>query len=269
MSWSAHQYSRFEADRNRPIVDLLSRLPDVGISKVVDIGCGPGNSTALLRQRYPQASIHGIDSSADMVAAARQRLPDIDFQAIGIADWAPDAPPDLVLANAVLQWLPDHERLFPRLLDQLAPGGRLAVQMPDNLDEPAHVLMREVAGRPRWAHAFDDVGALRAPRHDAAWYVQRLDDHVAAIDVWRTTYYHRLDSGLDGVVEWFKGSALRPYLDRLPAADRPAFLAAYREALEGAYPLLADGTVLLPFPRLFIVATLALVDRVVSEGSGR
>ncbi|MGN8198587.1 trans-aconitate 2-methyltransferase [Salinisphaera sp. RV14] len=255
MSWSAHQYSQFETERNRPVVDLLSHLPEAGVNRAVDIGCGSGNSTGLLRQRYPQASIYGIDSSADMIAVARRRLPAIDFQAIDIDEWRPDVPPDLILANAVLQWLPDHERLFPRLLGQLAGGGRLAVQMPDNLDEPAHVLMREVASWPRWAGVFDDVGTLRAPRHDAAWYVQRLDAHAGLVDVWCTTYYHRLAAGIDGVVEWFKGSALRPYLDRLSAADEPAFLAAYREALDGAYPILADGAVLLPFPRLFILVT--------------
>lgn len=252
-TWSADQYRQFENDRNRPIVDLLAQLPDAGIARAIDLGCGPGNSTELLQRRYPQATIRGIDSSADMIAAARQRLPAVDFQQADIAAWQAEQPCDLILANAVLQWLPNHDALFPHLLSQLAPGGHLAVQIPDNLDEPAHTAMREVAAHARWAGMFDDVGALRAPRRTPAWYIAQLDEHVSDINVWRTTYHHRLPQGVDGVIEWFKGSALRPYLDRLSTDDGEAFVSDYREAITGAYPLLADASLLLPFPRLFMV----------------
>ena len=255
MSWSARQYRRFEQARNRPIVDLLSRLPRDGVTRAIDIGCGPGNSTELLKRRYPQADICGIDASPNMIAAARTRLPNIDFQQADIGSWHASPPFELILANAVLQWLPGHDTLFPHLLSQLAPGGHLAVQMPDNLDEPAHLAMREVAARPHWAQALGDVAALRAKRHDPAWYASLLEEHTSQIDIWRTTYHHMLIFGVDGVIEWFKGSALRPYLDRLSADDSQAFLAEYREAIAGVYPALADGALLLPFPRLFMVLT--------------
>lgn len=261
MHWSAQQYRQFEEARNRPIVDLLARLPDDGIHRAIDIGCGPGNSTQLLQEKYPQALVHGIDSSADMVASARKRLPGIDFRQSDIAGWQAEPPCDVILANAVLQWLPEHAALFPHLLAQLAPGGYLAVQMPDNLDEPAHVAMREVAAQPRWAAQLADVGALRAPRHAPAWYAQQLDTVAQPMDIWRTTYHHRLAQGVDGVIEWFKGSALRPYLQRLSDDEGSAFLDDYRHAIRDAYPLLDDGSLLLPFPRLFLLLRAPTSDK--------
>lgn len=251
-TWSAAQYVRFEDERNRPIHDLLAALPLETAATAVDIGCGPGNSTELLRRRFPMARVQGLDSSPDMIAAARKRLPDMDFSVADIADWRGEDRFDVILANAVLQWLPDHAALLPRLVRRLTGGGVLAVQVPDNLDEPAHVAMRETAAAGPWAAKLADAGTARA-RHGAGWYYERLSPLVARVDIWRTTYYHRLADAA-AIVEWFKGTGLRPFLDPLTPAEREAYLARYLEAVDRAYPPLADGGVLLPFPRLFFIA---------------
>ena len=253
MDWSAAQYSKFEDERSRPARDLIARIPTATVGSAVDLGCGPGNSTELLQARFPDAAIAGIDSSPDMVAAARQRLPGLRFEVADIATWADRGAHDVILANAALQWLPDHAVLFPALMARLAPGGSLAVQMPDNLDEPAHRLMRAVAAEGPWAGRLAGAAAART-RHDADWYFRLLGDRASALDIWRTTYYHRL-AGAGAVVDWFRSTGLRPFLAPLDAAGQAAFLDRYRVAVADAYPALPDGTVLLPFPRLFIVAT--------------
>ena len=186
-----------------------------------------------------------------MVAAARKRLPSIAFELADIETWNPPRQYDVILANAALQWVPDHATLYPRLVGKLAPGGSLAVQTPDNLEEPAHKLARQVAADGPWAARIGDV--KHPPRHSAAWYYELLKPHCDRLDVWRTTYLHPL-AGAQAVVEWFKGTALRPYLNKLDAGEQAAFLARYQEEIARAYPALADGTVLLPFPRLFLVA---------------
>ena len=253
-TWSAAQYVRFEDERNRPIHDLLAALPLDTAATAADIGCGPGNSTERLRRRFPQARVQGLDSSSDMVEAARKRLPDIDFSVTDITAWRGDERFDVILANAVLQWLPDHAALLPRLMQRLNSGGVLAVQVPDNLDEPAHVLMRETAAAGPWAAKLADSAGARAPRHDARWYHEVLGPLCARIDIWRTTYYHRLADAA-AIVEWFKGTGLRPFLDPLDPSEREAYLERYLEAVAQAYPPISGGGVLLPFPRLFLVAT--------------
>jgi trans-aconitate 2-methyltransferase len=255
MSWSASQYVSFENERTRPVRDLLAAVPVAGARSVVDIGCGPGNSTEVLAARFPGAAIAGFDSSPDMIAAARKRLPEVRFELSDIGAWQDPGPFDVILANAVLQWVPDHAALFPALIAKLAPGGSLAVQMPDNLEEPAHRLMREIAEDGPWAARLADAAQARTVRHDAQWYYRELRPACAAVDVWRTTYHHPLAGGAHAVVEWFKGSGLRPFLEALDDTERAAYLERYETAIAQAYPALADGTVLLPFPRLFIVAT--------------
>jgi trans-aconitate 2-methyltransferase len=252
MTWSAKQYSIFEQQRTRPVLDLVAAITTPDVKVAVDLGCGPGNSTQVLAERFPEAVVTGLDSSEDMLADARQRLPALGFELADIGTWNPAQPFDVILANASLQWLPDHATLYPHLVSKLTPGGSLAVQTPDNLEEPAHRLARQVAAQGPWA---DKVGSVKhPPRHDASFYYSLLQDHCRSVDVWRTTYFHPLQ-GHQAVVEWFKGSALRPFLQPLDEAQQGEFLAQYLAAITEAYPALENGTVLLPFPRLFIVAT--------------
>ncbi|MBP6019182.1 MAG: trans-aconitate 2-methyltransferase [Burkholderiaceae bacterium] len=253
MTWSAQQYSTFEQERTRPVRDLVAAIPARDVRIAFDLGCGPGNSTEVLAQRFPNATMTGTDNSDDMLASARKRLPHIDFELSDIATWNPDQPVDVILANASLQWLPDHAALYPRLIKTLTPGGCLAVQTPDNLEEPAHKLAREIAASGPWA---GKTGSFQLPeRHNASFYYELLQPHCSSVDVWRTTYFHPLAGGATAVVEWFKGSALRPYMELLDDAEKAEFLKRYLAAITKAYPSLANGTVLLPFPRLFIVAS--------------
>ncbi|UVK99940.1 trans-aconitate 2-methyltransferase [Pseudomonas sp. B21-048] len=255
MSWSAKQYVAFEDERTRPARDLLAAIPAVDVQSAIDIGCGPGNSTELLVLRFPNAAVRGLDSATDMIEAARKRLPQVQFDIADIDTWSDAGPFDVIFANAVLQWLPDHARLMQSLVTRLAPGGNLAIQMPDNLNEPSHKLMREVAANGPWADKLASAAGLRTEMQDAGGYYSMLRAHCTRVDVWRTTYYHPLADGASGVVEWFKGSGLRPFLEPLNEAERVQYLKQYQAAIEKAYPTLSDGSVLLPFPRLFMVAT--------------
>lgn len=255
MSWSAKQYVAFEDERTRPARDLLAAIPDIDARSVIDIGCGPGNSTDLLVQRFANATVRGLDSSPDMLDAARKRLPDVRFDRADIATWNEPGPFDVILANAVFQWLPDHATLLPSLVAKLSPGGSLAIQMPDNLDEPAHRLMREVAADGPWASKLVGVAGQRTTLDNAGTYYSMLCSCSSRVDVWRTTYHHPLAGGPAAVVEWFKGSGLRLFLDPLDEAEKAEYLKQYLAALEPHFPMLADGSVLLPFPRFFIVAT--------------
>jgi trans-aconitate 2-methyltransferase len=255
MSWSAKQYVTFEDERTRPVRDLLTAVPTRDVRLAVDLGCGPGNSTEILAARFPEAAVTGLDSSPDMIAAARKRLPHLQFETANIEDWSAPKPLDVILANAVLQWVPDHAKLFPGLIGKLAPGGSLAVQIPDNLEEPAHRLMRELAADGPWASKLAQAAGARTARAGAEWYYSLLHPLCTRVDVWQTTYYHPLAGGADAVVEWFKGSGLLPFLKPLDEAERTVFLSRYRALVDGAYTTLANGAVMLPFPRQFIVAT--------------
>jgi trans-aconitate 2-methyltransferase len=253
MSWSAAQYVKFEKERTRPARDLVARIPNLDPCRAADIGCGPGNSTEVLRERYPNTEIIALDSSPDMIEAARKRLPGIAFEVADIVGWE-GAGFDVILANAVIQWIPHHDALLPALVERLAPEGSLAIQTPDNLDEPSHRLMREVAADGPWAEKLARASRARAARHCADWYFRLLRRRVGRVDVWRTTYFHPLP-GPGAVVEWLRGTGLRPFVDPLDPAERKAYLARYQEEIAKAYSAEADGTVLLPFPRLFLIAT--------------
>jgi trans-aconitate 2-methyltransferase len=254
LSWSAKQYLAFEDERTRPVRDLVSAIPDIPARLVIDLGCGPGNSTEVLAARFPAAAVRGLDSSADMIANARQRLPQGQFSLASIEAWTDRGPFDVILANAVLHWVPNHATLLPELIARLAAGGSLAIQMPDNLDVPAQRLMREVAALAPWAQALAAAAATRTPIGEAHWYYELLRPLCARVEIWRTTYHHALRGGAGAIVEWFKGSGLRPFLEPLDAAARAAYLERYTAEVARAYPPLADGSVLLPFPRLFMVA---------------
>lgn len=252
-SWSASQYTKFENERNRPITDLLNRIPVNTVSKAIDIGCGPGNSTELLKARFPYANVSGIDSSADMIDAAKKRLPSIQFDVVDITQWHDEESYDLIFANASLQWVPDHINLFPNLIQKLNKGGILAVQMPDNFEEPTHRLMRTVASEDQWKNKLLNA-TKRVAREGADWYYAHLRDKVTTIEIWRTTHFHPLQGGAKAIVEWLKGTGLRPYLNALNEDEQSLFLYKYEEELSKAYHIFEDGTALLPFPRLFIVA---------------
>ena len=250
--WSARQYLQFEDERTRPPRDLLAQVPLQRPRLIVDLGCGPGNSTELLVERYPQAEVIGLDSSPDMLRKAHERLKACTFIQADIAAWTPREGTDLLFANAAFQWVPDHPRHLRRLLEALPPGGVLAVQMPDNTEEPANRLQREVAAHGPWAAALKDV----TPRSDLlppSGYYDLLRPCCAQIDIWHSVYNHVIATP-QAIVEWFKGSSLQPYLSALDAEGREQFLAAYTQKVAAAYKPQVDGTVLLKFPRLFIIA---------------
>lgn len=251
--WSSAQYQRYADHRGRPFFDLLAAVRVQNPRLVVDLGCGPGNLTATLAARWPGATVVGVDSSRDMLAAAAARAdpPRLTFVEADLREWEPARPADLIVANAVLQWLPGHRDLLPRLVDRLAPGGWLAFQVPGNMSAPSHTILREVCALPPWR---DRVAHLLRPDWIAEprEYLSDLVGLGCAADVWETTYYQVLE-GEDPVLEWVKGSALRPVLDALDGADQEALLGTYRDRLREAYPSRPWGTVF-PFRRVFAVA---------------
>lgn len=253
-TWDPQQYQRFSNERSRPFFDLLARVPDDDVQVAADLGCGPGNLTATLVSRWPTATVWGIDSSPDMLAAAATlpTYPRLHFRQNDLATWQPEQPVDRLVSNAAVQWVPDHEQVLTHFLRILAPGGVLAVQMPNNFAEPAHRLLAEVVRQEPWVSAIGHWQE-RYFMQTADWYVAALQ-RLGFVDaeVWETIYYHVLQ-GPDAVLEWMKGTALRPALSRLAAAQHEAFLAAYGARLQDAYPERAYGT-LLPFRRLFFVA---------------
>ena len=251
-AWDPALYARFEADRQRPAQELLSRTADGPVYRAVDLGCGSGISTELLARRFPGAELAGLDTSAPMLEAARKRLPGADFYLRDVATWS-DPRCDLIFSNAVLHWVPGHIDLMGRWAQTLPAGGRLAAQMPDNENEPTHILMRKIARRPRFAAKLAAVGETRATIGAFSDYDAVLAPHCGVVDIWRTTYAHRLP-GPDAIVAWVEGAGLRPYLEPLDADERAEFLATYREEIARAYPVRAWGGVILPFPRLFVVA---------------
>ena len=252
--WNARQYLKFEDERTRPPRDLLAQVPLDDPRRVFDLGCGPGNSTELLVARYPGAEVSGLDSSPDMLRQARARLPNCAFAQDDLASWNPRGGTDLLFANAVFQWVPDHPTVLRRLLAALPDGGVLAVQMPDNTDEPALALMREVAEEGPWAAQLAGTAAARDDLPSPAAYYDLLKPVSAHLEIWHTVYNHVM-AGPDAIVEWFKGSGLRPFLSPLEDDMRRDFVAAYSARIAEAYPARFDGQVLLRFPRLFIVAT--------------
>lgn len=252
-SWDAGQYLQFADERTRPCRDLAARVA-LSPRRVVDLGCGPGNSTAVLMERWPEAEITGVDSSAAMIETAREAHPARTWLTGDIAEWTSDPPCDLVFSNAALQWVPDHGSLFPRLTKQVAPGGALAVQVPANFHAAAHTLMRELAYSKVWSGHFPER-VREWFVHEPAFYYDAVAPLAQRVDVWTTEYVHVMDSAR-AIVEWYKGTGLRPFLDVLSAADRERFLSEYGALLAEAYPKRADGRVLFPFLRLFVIAYL-------------
>jgi trans-aconitate 2-methyltransferase len=251
--WNPELYRRFEDERTRPASELLTRVPLADAACVYDLGCGPGNSTELLVERFPSAQVIGTDNSEAMLASARTRLPACRFELSDIAQWQPPDAPDLIYANASLQWVADHETLLPRLFASLAPGGVLAIQMPDNRDEPTHRLMREVATLDPWASTIAGAAMVRTKILALNAYYDLLACDAEEVDVWRTAYQHPMETPA-AIVDWVRGTGLRPFVDPLSPAYREGFLAEYERRIALAYRPRADRRLLLTFPRLFIVA---------------
>ena len=251
--WSAAQYLKFNDERTRAARDLLAQVPYAAPRHVVDLGCGPGNSTELLVQRWPGAIVTGVDSSPAMLAQAREALPDVNFEQADIENWSPPPNTDVIFANAVFQWVPDHLAHLQRLLGSLSEGGVLAVQMPDNFDEPSHALMRETASEGPWAGLLSDEMRPRAPLPLPAQYYDALQPLASKVEIWHSIYNHVM-AGPEAIVEWVKGTGLRPFIAPLDEAQRAQFLADYTARIARAYPARADGKCLLRFPRLFVVA---------------
>ena len=251
--WNARQYLKFEDERTRPPRDLLAQVPLERANRVVDLGCGPANSTELLIERFPDADVIGLDSSPDMLRQARERLPGGTFLQADLSTWSPDQRTDLLFANAVFQWVPEHPGVLRRLLQALSGGGVLAVQMPDNTNEPALALMETVAASGPWKDTLDRARPARSELPRPEDYYDLLKPSCSHLDVWHTVYNHVM-AGPEAIVDWFKGSALRPYLSALDEAQRDGFTAAYTAEIARAYPARHDGKVLLRFPRVFIVA---------------
>jgi len=250
--WDPGQYLKFADHRLRPALDLLARIPPIAPKSAYDLGCGPGTITRLIAERWPAAEVTGIDSSPDMLAKARDFAPGIAFVEADIAAWEPPAPAGLLFSNATLQWLGDHATLLPRLMSFVAPGGVLAVQMPRNFQAPSHIALAETVEDGPWRERLRPH-LRRDPVAEPARYHRWLAPEAAALDIWETEYLHRLE-GADPVVEWTRGTALRPFLGALEGAERDRFLDDYRRRVAAAYPPEADGSTLFPFRRLFIVA---------------
>lgn len=253
-AWDPQQYSRFEAERDRAALDLLLRLPgDLNPRQIWDLGCGAGQHAAMLKRRHPGAVVHGLDSSADMMARARALDADVDWHLGDIAGWRPEVPADLILANASLHWLPDHQTLLRHLAESLTPRGVLAIQMPMAHETRHHALTRAVAAEGPWAAALARVEGI-APLLSPHAYYDVLTCACDEIDIWASTYLHAL-TGSDAVLEWMKGTALRPFLAAIvDPAMSVAFLSALGAQLSEAFPQRPDGVTLLSFPRLFLVA---------------
>ncbi|SCA56456.1 Trans-aconitate 2-methyltransferase [Candidatus Terasakiella magnetica] len=245
--WNPSVYLEFGSERLRPALDLMAQVPLETPKRIVDLGCGPGNVTALLQQRWPKAEVLGIDSSNEMLAQAKENHPEITWQQGDIAQWESSEPVDLIFSNACLHWLGDHESLFPRLLENLCDGGVLAVQMPNNFAAPTHQVIGDVLGH-------DHVLCPGFPVQEPEDYYNWLSDRTSRLEIWETRYRHILE-GENPVADWTKGAALRPVLEGLNTqAEKEAFETAYRAKILEAYPKARDGKTLLAFQRFFLVA---------------
>ena len=252
MAWDPKLYSTFAVPRLRPALDLLARIDHPAPARVVDLGCGTGNVTRILAGRWPDAQTAGIDSSAEMLAAAAETGSAIAWSRADIGAWTAPGPVDVLFSNAALHWLGDHAALFPRLAAMVASGGVLAVQMPHNHYAASHAVMAEAAAAGPWADILAPLAA-RFPVGEPDFYYDLLAPLAQALDIWQTEYLHVLD-GDDPVVKWTMGTALRPLLDAVAEPWRGQFLEEYRARIAHAYPRRADGKTLFPFRRLFMVA---------------
>lgn len=251
-TWDPERYLAYSDERGRPLVELLARVGATDPGTVVDLGCGPGNLTALLRERWPGAQVIGVDSSPQMIAKARE-VPGIAFEVGDLRTWRPPAPVDVLVCNATLQWVPGHLDVLPVLVGHVAPGGWFAFQVPGNFDEPSHVIRRDLAAEPPYAE--HTAGVAVPDACDPETYLEKLAGLGCQVDVWETTYLHVL-TGPDPVFTWVSGTGARPTLQALPDRLRPEFEAELKRRLAEAYPERPYGVVL-PFRRVFVVAQVS------------
>jgi trans-aconitate 2-methyltransferase len=257
-TWDAGQYLKFADERTRPCRELAAGIALDSPKKIIDLGCGPGNSTTVLRDRWPDAQISGLDSSPEMIASARKSAPQVNWVVGDITAWASDdSNPekfDIVFSNAAMQWVPDHAQTIPKLLERTAPGGALAIQVPCNFDSPAHSAMRDLAASETWRKSFPTGGVREWLVHNPPFYFDVISPKSVRVDLWETEYQHVMDSH-DAIVQWYRGTGLRPFLDALPnSAERERFAADYLQIIRQAYPPQANGQILFPFRRLFMIS---------------
>ena len=256
MRWNPGQYLKFDRQRLRPALDLIAQIQIEAPATVYDLGCGPGNITRLLAERWPEAHVVGVDSSPDMLAKAGADESTVDWRQGDIAEFSPEQPVDVMFSNAALHWLDDHDNLFPRLMGNVAPGGVLAVQMPRNHGAPSHTLMADTTRSGPWASVLEPV-LREAPVAGPETYYDLLTPLASSVDIWETDYAQILE-GEDAVFEWVRGTALKPLLEALDRAGNPdwqeGFVSALKARLNEAYPRRGDGKTLFSFRRLFIIA---------------
>ena len=254
MRWDPEEYLRFADERGRPFHDLVARVGATAPSYVVDLGCGPGNLTSGLAERWPAAEVDGVDNSEEMIERARAEHGGgrLRFSLGDVRDWVPARPIDVLTSNATLQWVPGHLDLLERLVRMVTPGGWLAFQVPGNFGEPSHTELAAVRSSPRWRPILEPLDLAQPAAEEPVTYVRRLTELGCRVDAWETTYLQVL-AGDDAVLRWVKGTALRPVLSALDGAQSEEFLAEYGERLRAAYPQEAFGTGL-PYRRIFVVA---------------
>lgn len=252
-TWSSNQYLKFKKERTQPAIDLAMHLNGCKADRIIDLGCGPGNSTAILRKMFPAAEIVGIDSSDDMIAAAKKSDSTIHFQCGDVSKGLSGelGTFDIVFSNACIQWIPDHESLLPKIMNLVKPGGRMAIQLPVNYDEPIHRIINEVVGRDTWK---EKIPARRLFKWlTTSEYYDVLASISSDFSIWETTYLHRMASH-EAIIEWYKGTGLRPYLDILNEEEGQQFIQDVSEEVKKQYPKQRNGEVIFPFPRLFFIA---------------
>jgi trans-aconitate 2-methyltransferase len=251
MSWDPQVYLTFGGERTRPAVELAARVGVPSPTRIIDLGCGPGNSTAVLAARWPSAVLEGLDSSPDMLTQARRSGVPAAWTQGDVASWIPRAGYDLIFSSAMFHWIPNHRELLPRLMEGVVRGGALAFQVPDNFNDPWYVLLRQTAEHGSWKAALASVPRIQVEKPDS--YFDILHPLSKTVDIWQTTYLHVLE-GEDPVLRWVSGTALRPYIERLTGADHDGFIEEYGQKLRDTYPMRADNTTLFPFRRLFAIS---------------
>ena len=253
-NWNSTQYMKFQKERTQPAMDLAARIDFDVPKQILDIGCGPGNSSAVVKSRFPKSEVLGVDYSDDMLERAGKDYPDISFRQLDISkdDWELEQKYDIVFSSACFQWVPNHKIILTKCMDILKPGGKLAVHIPINFKEPIHKIIYEVASRNRWSKMFPN------PREFYALEIEEYYDILAEIsadfDIWTTTYYHRMRSHNE-IIEWYKGTGLTPYLSILNDKEKNEFIEEILYEVKRNYQCRKNGEVILRFPRLFFIAT--------------